>query len=68
MPRDAKNLKSARIRPDVVGQKNNAEIEDGRIAGPFEERSLLNLRAPLGLVKKKKFFFPFDSSLIVSNW
>ena len=63
MPRGAKNLKSARTTPDIVGQKIHAEIETGRVAGPFEHRPLLNLRvSPLGLV----WVFPFDSPLIVS--
>ena len=55
MPRDAKNLKSARTRPEIVGQKIQAEIEAGRVAGPFDQRPLLNLRvSPLGLVPKKE--------------
>ena len=55
MPRDAKNLKSARTRPEIVGQKIQAEIEAGRVAGPFDQRPLLNLRvSPLGLFQKKK--------------
>ena len=55
MPRDAKNLKSARTRPEIVGQNIHAEIEAGRVAGPFDERPSLNLRvSPLGLVPKKE--------------
>ena len=55
MPTDAMNFKSARTRPEIVGQKINAEIEAGRVAGPFDEHPLLNLCvSPLGLVPKKK--------------
>ena len=54
-PRDAKNLKSARSNPEIVKQKIQAEIDAGRVAGPFSLRPFPNLRvSPLGLVPKKE--------------
>ena len=55
MPRDAKNLKSARTRPEIVGQKIQAEIEAGRVNGPIDQRPLLNLCvSPWVWFQKKK--------------
>lgn len=52
-PSDSKNLKSADIKPDVVRQKIETEVEAGRVAGPFDYRPLQTLRvSPLGLVPK----------------
>ncbi|MCG8045582.1 MAG: hypothetical protein JAY66_07850 [Candidatus Thiodiazotropha taylori] len=52
-PLDSKKLKSANIRPEIVRQKIQAEIEAGRVAGPFHARPIKNLRiSPLGLVPK----------------
>ena len=54
-PRDAHNLKSARDRPEVVGQKIMKEVEVGQVAGPFDTRPLPALQvSPLGLVPKKE--------------
>ena len=54
MPRDAKNLKSTDAHPDIVRQKIRAEIDSGRIAGPFVHRPISTLRvSPIGLVEKK---------------
>lgn len=48
------NLKSVRDQPEVVKQKLLAEVDLGRMAGPFTEPPLPNLRvSPLGLVPKK---------------
>ena len=48
------NLKSAKEAPEIVSQKLQAEIEAGRIAGPFEKPPFPNFRTnPLGLVPKK---------------
>ena len=65
MPRDAKNLKSASTRPEIVGQNINAEIETGRVAGPFDQRPLLNLHVfPwVWFQNKRSWVFPFDSPL-----
>lgn len=54
-PTNAKNLKSAELHPDLVRQKIQMEVEAGRVAGPFANRPLPNLRiSPLGLVPKKE--------------
>lgn len=53
-PRDAKNLKSASLCPDLIKSKINKELEAGRVAGPFQSRPLPNLIvSPIGLVPKK---------------
>ena len=56
-PREAtesKNLKSAIEKADIVQQKINKEIAAGRVAGPFVQKPLSNLRtSPIGLVPKK---------------
>ena len=55
MPSDAKNLKSALEQPGVVRQKIQAEIEKGRVAGPFIYLPIKTLRVlPIGLVPKKE--------------
>ena len=55
MPSDAKNLKSALEQPGVVRQKIQAEIEKGRVAGPFINHPIKTLRvSPIGLVPKKE--------------
>lgn len=52
-PSDSKNLKSANKMPDIVRQKIKSEVEAGRVAGPFDNRPLPNMRiSPLGLVPK----------------
>ena len=48
------NLKSALQNQHIVKQKIQKEVQEGRVAGPFEHRPLPNLRiSPLGLVPKK---------------
>ncbi|MCG7866997.1 MAG: hypothetical protein JAY74_11590 [Candidatus Thiodiazotropha taylori] len=55
VPHDSRNLKSANLNPELVRQKIKAEVEAGRVAGPFDIRPLPNLRvSPLGLVPKKE--------------
>ena len=55
VPTDSKNLKSANMQPDIVRKKIQAEVDVGRVAGPFQNRPLPNLRiSPLGLVPKKE--------------
>ncbi|XP_075131908.1 uncharacterized protein LOC142204493 [Leptodactylus fuscus] len=50
-----KNLRSAYQHPQVVSDKLAKELELGRMAGPFSELSLPNLRvSPLGVVPKKE--------------
>ena len=52
---EAKNLKSALVQPDIVRQKIQVEVEAGRVAGPFDNRPIPNLRiSPLGIVPKKE--------------
>ena len=54
-PSDSKNLKSANINADIVKQKIQAEIDAGRVAGPFDSRPIPTLRvSPLGLVPKRE--------------
>lgn len=51
---DCSNLKSARELPDVIRTKIAKECEAGRVAGPFSQPPLANLRvSPLGVVPKK---------------
>ena len=51
---DSKNLKSVFQHPSLVLEKVQSEIELGRIAGPFHNRPISNLRCSLiGLVPKK---------------
>lgn len=51
---ESKNLKSARLHPDIVKQNIQNEIDLERIAGPFKERPIQTLRvSPIGLVPKK---------------
>ena len=55
VPTDSKNLKSANMQSDIVRNKILAEVDAGRVAGPFQNRPLPNLRiSPLGLVPKKE--------------
>jgi len=50
----SKNLKSANKNHQVVADKINKEIEEGRVAGPYPAPPLSNFRvSPLGLVPKK---------------
>ncbi|XP_031749215.1 uncharacterized protein LOC116407638 [Xenopus tropicalis] len=50
-----KNLKSANTNPGLVIEKLYKEVSLGRMAGPFKEPPLHNLRtSPLGLVPKKE--------------
>lgn len=50
---EANNLKSALQAPEVLKEKIAKEILLGRVAGPFLQRPLKNLRiSPLGLVPK----------------
>lgn len=52
--RNSKNLKSIFGLEEVVKQKIEKEIKEGRVAGPFSEPPLPNLRiSPLGIVPKK---------------
>ena len=54
VPRDSKNLKSVDAHPEIARQKIKAEIDSGRIAGPFDHRPISTLRvSPIGLVEKK---------------
>ena len=54
LPRDAKNLRSATLNPELIKSKIKKEIEAGRVGGPFHERPLPNLIvSPIGLVPKK---------------
>ena len=55
MPSESKNLKSARMQPEITQQKIDKEVSEGRVAGPFSYPPLPNLRiSPLGLVEKKQ--------------
>ena len=50
----SKNLKSALENIEVVTEKINLEVKQGRLAGPFKDLPLKNFRAsPIGLVPKK---------------
>ena len=54
MPRESKNLKSASDHPEIVQQKLQSEIQQGRMAGPFPTKPMSTLRtSPIGLVEKK---------------
>ena len=54
MPKESKNLKSANDHPEIVKQKIQSELQQGRIAGPFPTRPISTLRvSPIGLVEKK---------------
>lgn len=49
------NLKSDDDMQDVVFQKMNRELEEGRVAGPFNSPPFINFRvSPLGIVPKKQ--------------
>lgn len=51
---EAGNLKSALQNPDIVRQKINKELSEGRIGGPFLEPPCPGFRtSPIGLVEKK---------------
>lgn len=51
---DCGNLKSVKELPEVVGRKIAKECAAGRVAGPFVQPPLPNLRvSPLGVVPKK---------------
>ena len=53
-PLESKNLKSVFQNPELVVKKLQSEIDLGRIAGPFENRPISNLRcSPIGLLPKK---------------
>lgn len=53
-PQDSKNLKSATQNVTIVQQKLEKELKVGRVAGPFTERPLQNLKvSPIGVVPKK---------------
>lgn len=53
-PRNAKNLRSTDLNPELIQSKINKEIELGRVAGPFVHRPLPKLIvSPIGLVPKK---------------
>ena len=50
----SKNLKSAEENADILISKLNAEVQLGRIAGPFSQPPFPNFRvSPLGLVPKR---------------
>ena len=52
--RDCQNLKSAVERPEILQEKIDKEISQGRVAGPFKHLPMPNLQiSPLGLVPKK---------------
>jgi hypothetical protein len=52
--RDAKNLRSTALNPDVISAQIIKEIKLGRVAGPFSKRPFPNLIvSPIGLVPKK---------------
>ena len=70
MPSDEKNLKSALEQPRVVRQKIQAEIEKGRVAGPFINRCIKTLRvSPIGLVPQKRTkLIPSYTPLILYTW
>lgn len=54
-PSDSRNIKSANQHPEIVLQKIQKELRMGRIAGPFDQRPLANLRvSPIGIVPKKE--------------
>lgn len=54
LPRDSKNLRSVDDHPEIVRQKIQTELENCRIAGPFNKRPISTLRtSPIGLVEKK---------------
>lgn len=53
-PMECRNLKSAVQRPEVVRQKIQKELCEGRIGGPFTNPPFPNFRvSPIGLVEKK---------------
>ena len=53
-PRESKNLKSASDHPEIVKQKLQSEIQQGRMAGPFPMKPISTMRiSPIGLVEKK---------------
>jgi len=53
-PRDAENLRSTKLNPELIRSKINKEVDAGRVAGPFSQRPLPNLIvSPIGLVPKK---------------
>lgn len=50
-----RNLRSALVRPEVVGEKLAKEVGSGRMVGPFVAPPLPGLKcSPLGLVPKKE--------------
>lgn len=54
-PLNAKNLKSAYEHGEVLRQKIDKEVREGKVAGPFEKPPLDNfIISPVGLVPKKK--------------
>lgn len=54
-PFRAKNLKSANEHPNVVREKINKEVTEGRVAGPFSMPPFKSFRvSPIGLVPKKE--------------
>ena len=53
-PTEAKKLKSANNRPEVVRQKIKKELDPKRVGGPYNTRPIPNLRiSPIGFVEKK---------------
>ena len=55
MSSESKNLKSARMQPEITQQTIDKEVSEGRVVGPFSYPPLPNLRiSPLGLVEKKQ--------------
>lgn len=53
-PRDAKNLRSTTLNPELISRQIEKEVNAGRVAGPFSKRPLPNLIvSPIGLVPKK---------------
>ncbi len=47
------NLPSCRVYPEIIWEKISKEVEDGHVAGPFNERPFLHFyQSPIGLVPK----------------
>lgn len=64
IPYEAKNLKSIFQYPEIAWEKVMSEVKMGRIAGPFTERPISNLRvSPIGLVPKKTGGFRLITNL-----
>lgn len=53
-PRDAKNLASTRLHPNVFREKVRKELRAGNLLGPFQHRPIPDLIcSPMGLIPKK---------------